>query len=88
MLVGVSYYKTYRSACRLAFKDTRENFYAVFLVASCGDMALSGSSTVKFLLDEFNVNIDTGRHAIYDTSYCLTVTFTERGKGKYLSECI
>lgn len=77
VLVGVTHYETDGTTCRHAFEDATQQFYLVFFLTCCRDLALSGTATVQLGLNEIHVNRYTCWHTVDDTSNGLTVTLTE-----------
>ena len=73
---------------RLPFKDAAEQFHLVCFLSRCGDMALSRTAAVQFLLDECQVDIHTRRHPVDDTSDGLTVTLAKGRQPEYIPKCI
>ena len=73
------------TARRLPFKDAAEQFHLVCFLSRCGDMALSWTAAVQFLLDECQIDIHTRRHPVDDTSDGLTVTLAEGRQSENIS---
>ena len=88
MLISVTHYESYRASCRLALEHPAKQFNLVGLVARCGYGALSWTAAIKLALDELQVDIYAGRHAVYYTSHSLSVTLAKRCKPENLSETI
>ena len=82
MLIGVTHDKTNRSACRLAFENTTEQFYLVGFVARCGDTALPWASSVELLLDKIQVNGYACWHTINYAADGFSVALAKRGQSE------
>jgi hypothetical protein len=69
VLVGVAHDEPDGTTCRFPLKDPTQQFYPVWFLTRGRDLTLSRSATVKFLLDEFQVDINPCGHPIHDTPY-------------------
>ena len=88
VLVLVSDDESDGTARRFPFKDAAEQFHLVCFLSRGGDMALSRTATVQFLLDERQIDIHTWWHPVDNTSDSLTVTLAEGGQSEDISKCI
>ena len=86
MLVCIPDNKTDGTACRLAFEDTAQQFHSVCFLPGCGELALSWSAPVEFLLDEVQIDVYACRHAINHTANGFAMTLAEGRQREDVSE--
>ena len=86
MLVLVPHHKADGASGRFPFEDTREEFHLVRFLAAGGELRLSRTTTVQFLLHEVHVDGDAGRKAVYHATYTGSVRFAERGQSEYVAK--
>ena len=86
VLVLVPYDEADGASGRLSFEDTREEFHLVCLLATGGELRLTRSTAVQFLLYEVHVDGDAGRKAVNHATHTGTVRFAECGQAKDISK--
>jgi hypothetical protein len=86
VLVGVANQKADGTACRLSLKYATQQFYLVWLVSGCRDVALSWPAAIQLMLYEIHVDVDACRHSVDYASHRLAVALAERGQPEYISE--
>lgn len=80
MVVGVAHEKADGCPSGLAFEDTAEQFHTVGLLARGGQVALSRTAPVEFVLDEVHIDFDAGGHAVNHASHPWSMAFAEGGQ--------
>ena len=80
MLVLVVHHEADGCSSGLPFEHAAEQFHAVLLLPVCGDAALSGPSSVQFVLNEVHVNLDAGRHSVDNAANSRPVALAEGGQ--------
>lgn len=86
MLVGVAHHKPDGCAGCHTVEHTTQYFNLIGFLTSCSDLALTGATSRKLVLNEVHIHRDARWHTIYYTSHCLTMTLTKRCEGEYFSE--
>ena len=72
--------KTDGAAGAYAFKNTRQDFHLVGLLARCGQGALSGAAAVEFGLDKVCVNFYSGRKTVKNAANAGAVALAKGGE--------
>lgn len=88
MLIGITNFKTYGSACSPAFEDARKQLYMIGFIATCGDGRLSRTTSRHFCLKELFIDLDTRRHAVDDAPHSHTMAFAEGRQLENVTETI
>jgi hypothetical protein len=82
VLVGVTDDKADGTARRYTIKHTTQQPNLILFLSTCGNVALSGTPPVQFLLDKVHVNGYASRHAVNDTANSFAVTLAKRGQSE------
>ena len=77
-----------RRAGGFAFEYAAEHLHGIAFLSLRYDGALSRSAPVEFVLDEVEVEIESGRTAIHDAADGRAVGFTESSDAEEGTECI
>ena len=88
VLVVVAHDEPDGAACGFAFEDAAEQFHLVGFVARRGDVALSGAPTVELGLNEVQVDVDAGRHAVDDAANGRAMALAEGGQPEYVAKSV
>lgn len=78
VLVLVSNDESDGSAGGFSFEESTEPFDLIGLFARCRKFRLTGPSSIQLSLDGFDVQLESSRTAIDDSSQCLSMRFSKR----------
>ena len=87
-LIGVLDDQADRGARRLAFENTRQDFYLIRFITLCCVAVSPGPAPIEVTLDISLRQFHPGRTAIHDAAKRPTVTFAKRCYREYSSKAI
>lgn len=88
VLISVAHDEANGATSRFALKHTAQNLDLVGFVATSGNSALPRSATVQFALDERQVDVDAGRHAVDNATNGFAVALAKGGQREDVAKCI
>src|SRR3712207_6737200 len=88
MLVGISHDEPDGRSGGFSLEDTAQQLHFVSFFSAGREFTLTGTASGQFRLNEVDVDVYSGRHAVYDSSYCLSVALAKRGQRENITKSI